>query len=186
MGHQLGTFVAAGVLAVLVSSPAAAQAIFPEGPLPRFGVPPAVYPLPLRAPPFSRDAQIRERQVVTRQLAVLDWTRWQADAWALYGPEEQWAFGMPLTFAWDFPPVEQPIGYQRVYDGRGGYSSGPVYADQVAPPPQPVPVPLLPEAEVGERTRGDAPSSLVSSASRRPQAKSSAASADPAPRRLSW
>jgi hypothetical protein len=103
-------------------------------------------PAPPRYPaPFSRHAQVRERQAVTRQLAVLDWTRWQANAWSLYGPDELWLFGPPLTFAWDFPPVEQPIGYQRIYDGRGGYSSGPVYADQLAPaPPPPHPRPVVP------------------------------------------
>lgn len=94
---------------------------------------------PLGTPPFSRDAQTRERQAVSRQRAVLDWTRWQSNAWHLYGPEELWLFGPPLTFAWDLPPVEQPIGVRRTYDGRGGYSSGPIYADEVMPRPRLVP-----------------------------------------------
>src|SRR5262245_40024055 len=56
--------------------------------------------VPLQAPPFSRDPQTRERQAVSRQRAVLDWTQWQSNAWHLYGPDELWLFGPPLTFAW--------------------------------------------------------------------------------------
>ncbi len=127
-------------------------------------------------PPFSRHAQLREHQAVTRQLGVLDWTRWHANGWSMPGPDAFELFGGPLTFAWDFPPVEQPIGYKRIYDGRGGYSSGPVYADQLAPlPPRPAPIIQKPEAEpevvLGERgpqrPRADAPPPRTADAPRR-------------------
>ena len=143
-----------------------------------------VPPVPLYAspPPFSRDARLRDQQAVARQRAVLDWTRWQSNAWSMYGPDELWLFGPPLTFAWEFPPVEQPIGYQRIYDGRGGYSSGPVYADQVSP--------LRPGLALPPIIRAPVPEAEPEVASRRPSASPAGAAAArtaEAPRRLfSW
>ncbi|MCI0682704.1 MAG: hypothetical protein L0Y71_11420 [Gemmataceae bacterium] len=167
--------------AVTWASLAGAQELVPARPYAAPG-----YVISPYAAPFSRDARLREQQVVARQLAVLDWTQWQSNAWSLYGPEELWLFGPPLTFAWDFPPVEQPIGQRRIYDGRGGYSSGPVYADQLAPPPRPAPIipqpaPVVPQPEAAEAVVGARPP--------RPRADAPAARAPPAdaPRRLfSW
>lgn len=120
--------------------------------------PAAVYAPPWRPLPFSRHPQVRQRQELARQLAVLEWTRWHADVRRHYGAEEVWLFGPPLTFAWEFPPVEQPIGQRRVYDGRGGYSSFPVYADEIAPPPVPQRT-LAEEPAIGRRpVREAAPS----------------------------
>jgi hypothetical protein len=131
MRHALSLMLGGVVFAAGASTAGAQEVVL--RPYPSAGFTP---PVPLYAPPFSRDPQIRSRQAVSRQLAVLDWTRWQSNAWHLYGPEELWYFG-PLTFAWDFPPVEQPIGFRRAYDGRGGYSSVPIYADEVTPGPAP-------------------------------------------------
>jgi hypothetical protein len=143
--------------------------------------------LPLQPLPWSHDPRTRERQVVARQLAVLDWTRWQADAWPLVGPEELWLFGPPASFAWRFPPVEQPVGYQRVYDGRGGYSSGPVYAYELAAPAWPVPVPAVPAPPVLGRSPGHYRALPGSSAPPTQNVNGAAARVGAAPRQLfSW
>ena len=169
------------------SSPVRAQESVPP-PRPDFvrPLPPAtpVYDPTLTpyAPPFSRDPNLRAQQTVARQLAVNNWTRGFNNAWALYVPDDYWLLGPPpLTWAWDFPPVEQPIGQQRIYDGRGGYSSFPVYANQLVPAPArlaPPPADVgAPAVEVARRTRE----------TRHPPAGAPAARTAEAPRRLfSW
>jgi hypothetical protein len=168
MREAVLSLILAGCVAGGLCSPAAAQGIGIAG------------PAPLAVSLWSPDPLVRERQEVARQLAVLGWTRWQANAWALYGPDEFWAFGQPLNFAWDFPPVQQPIGYQRIDDGRGGYSSFPVYAAPayaapayVGPLPRPLPEPPVQPAqpEVGARDRArqraNAPAARTAEAPRR-------------------
>jgi hypothetical protein len=129
----------AGAQEVVPPPPARLEAFRRPPPARAIAYDPALTPY---AAPFSRDPHLREQQTVARQLAVNHWTRGFGNAWALYVPDEYWLLGPPpLTWAWDFPPVEQPIGQRRIYDGRGGYSSVPIYADQIAPlPPQVVPV----------------------------------------------
>ena len=90
---------------------------------------------------WSPDAEVRERQAIARQLSVIDYARWHSYSLA----PDPW-LGPPVydpAFIWGFPHIDvvaQPVGHRRIYDGRGGYSSFPVYADELPP----VPPPLLP------------------------------------------
>lgn len=92
---------------------------------------------------WSRDAEIRARQAIGRQLQALDYVRWHSGSLLTEPWIDPWC-GDP-AFIWGLPyreAVEQPIGLRRIYDGRGGYSSVPVYADEppvaveVARPPR--------------------------------------------------
>jgi hypothetical protein len=80
---------------------------------------------------WSRDAEVRARQAIARQFQALDYVRWHA-ASPISAPWIDAWYGDP-AFIWGLPyreAVEQPIGLRRIYDGRGGYSSVPVYADE--------------------------------------------------------
>jgi hypothetical protein len=87
---------------------------------------------------WSPDAEVRERQAIARQLSVIDYVRWHSHS-LVPGP---W-LGPPVhdpAFIWGFPHIDvvaQPVGHRRIYDGRGGYSSFPVYADDLPQVPSP-------------------------------------------------
>jgi hypothetical protein len=102
------------------------------------------YPSPLPLAPgvtvWSADAEVRDRQAIARQLSVIDYARWHSYSLA----PDPWIGPLPYdpAFIWGFPSVDvvaQPVGHRRIYDGRGGYSYLPIYANEpppVLPPPE--------------------------------------------------
>lgn len=154
--------------AAVSCEPAAAQervfaAPRPTAPLPGevtfYGYPPATFPWMPALTVWSPDAAVRERQAIARQLQVLDYARWTSLRPAA-GLWPEGAFYDP-TFIWGYPfldAVAQPIGHGRVYDGRGGYSYGPIYAAPAPPAPAPLPPPEVPlPPQVAPPQEEDAP-----------------------------